>query len=64
MVTVGCAYDNVMAESFFASLEANSSNATVSRAKPRLASRSSHGLRVGTPPGAVTADWDTSPPEL
>ena len=62
MGTVGDAYDNAMAESYFASLEGEliERNTFQSKAQARMAVFT--WIEGGTPPGAATAAWATSHP--
>jgi len=58
MGTVGDAYDNAMAESFFATLECELINRRSWKTKLKHASRSSRGLNLGTTHTGVTAALD------
>jgi len=58
--SVGDAYDNAMCESFFATLDASSSTATVSARTPRRAWRSSTSSKASTILPGVTRRWATS----
>lgn len=60
MGTVGDAFDNAMAESFFASLECELIDRKTSKPAPKPASQCSPGSKDGTTPGDVIARWDTS----
>ncbi len=53
MGTVGDAYDNAMAESFFATWSGKCSTATGSKPRPKPRARSSVGWKVGTIPTDV-----------
>ena len=59
--TVGDAFDNAMAESFFANLECELIDRKTSKPVPRPAWQCSPGLKAGTTPGDVTAPGYLSP---
>lgn len=59
MGTVGDAYDNAMAESFFASLECELINRKTFKTRTEAAWQCSSGSKAGTTPGDVIARWDT-----
>jgi transposase InsO family protein len=59
MSSVGDAYDNAMAESFFASLECELLDRRSFQSKPRRGWRSSAGSRAGTTRGDGTLVWAT-----
>jgi putative transposase len=69
MGTIGDALDYAVAESFFASLNANSSTATPGPPEPGLPERCSTGSRPSTtrpaaaPPSATSAPWTSRPPQ-
>ena len=60
MGSIGDAYDNAMAESFFSTLHASSTTSTAGRPAASSPWRCSSGSRVGTTPGAGTRASATS----